>query len=117
MSILIDSIQLPERGRVEIKLDVTAVINTSAEEARKKVGVFVGNEIADLLSAEMPDLLWIEDEAFWRVPVVLSSKTMGRIGKVGALDVSVESGEIRITEEAVGEIEENAQRFAAGAAL
>ena len=117
MSILIDSTDLPERGKVQIKLDMTAVIHISAEEARKKVGGGVGNEIADLLSADTADLVWVSEEAFWRVPVVLSSSSMGRIGRVGALDVSVESGDILATKEAIGEIEENAERFAAGAAL
>ena len=33
MSILIETGNLPERGLLNIKLDVTAVINTTAEEA------------------------------------------------------------------------------------
>jgi hypothetical protein len=73
--------------------------------------------IADLLSAEGPGLVWQENNAYWRVLVALTSRSMGRIGVVGTIDVSVESGELQITVQLIEEIEENAERFAAGAAL
>jgi hypothetical protein len=73
--------------------------------------------IADLLSAEGSGLVWQENNAYWRVPVALTSRSMGRIGVVGTIDVSVESGELQITDQLIEEIEENAERFAAGAAL
>lgn len=117
MTILIETEKLPERGPLNIRLDVSTTINTTAEEARCKVSVFVGNEIADLLSGEVPDLVWQKDGAFWRVPVVLSSKSLGRIGFVGFIDVNVETGELQLSEQTTRSIEENAQRFAAGAAL
>jgi hypothetical protein len=115
--ILIETEKLPERGPLNISLDVTAIINITAEEARRKVSVFAGNEIADLLSGEAPDLVWQKNGAYWRVPVVLSSKSLGRIGLVGFIDVNVETGELQVTGQSTRRIEENAQRFAAGAAL
>ena len=42
---------------------------------------------------------------------------MGRIGVVGTLDVNVETGELIATEQTIRRIQENAQRFAVGAAL
>jgi len=117
MTILIETEKLPERGPLNIRLDVTATINTTAEEARRKVSVFAGNEIADLLSGEAPDLVWQKDGASWRVPVILSTRSLGRIGLVGFIDVNVETGELQLSEQTIRSIEENAQRFAAGAAL
>ena len=117
MSILIESVTLPERGPFNIRLDVATTIKITAEEARRKVGVFAGNMIADLLSAEGPGLVWQENNAYWRVPITLTSRSMGRIGVVGTIDVSVETGELQITDQLIEEIEENAERFAAGAAL
>lgn len=117
MSITIESIKIPERGPINIRLDVTTTINTTAEEARRKVGIYTGNMIADLLSAEAPSLVWHENKAYWRVPVILSSRSVGRIGIVGAIDVDVETGELLITNQLTKDIEENAQRFAVGAAL
>jgi hypothetical protein len=92
-------------------------IKITAEKARRKVSVFVGNIISDLLSAEEPRLGWREDNAYWRVPVALSSRSMGRIGTVGTIDVNVETGELLITDQRIGEIEENARRFVAGAKI
>jgi len=117
MTILIETEKLPERGPLNIRLDVSTTINTTAEEARHRVSVFVGHEIADLLSGEAPDLVWQKSGAYWRVPVVLSSRSLGRIGLVGFIDVNVETGELQLTEQTIRRIEENAQRFAAGAAL
>jgi hypothetical protein len=117
MAIIIESVALPERGPLSIRLDVSATINTTAEEARRKVSVFAGNQIADLLHGEAPGLVWQENVAYWRVPVALSSRSMGRIGIVGSVDVNVETGELQITDRLIEEIEENAQRFATGAAL
>ena len=117
MSILIETEKLPERGPLNIKLDVNATINTTADEARRKVSVYAGNEIADLLSGEAPDLVWQQQGAYWGVRVVLSSRSLGRIGLVGFIDVNVETGELQLTEQTTRRIEENAQRFAAGAAL
>ncbi len=88
-----------------------------SKEARRKVSVFVGNQIADLMSGENPDLIWQKNEAYWRVPVVLSSISLGRTGQVGFIDVNVETGELQITEQITQRIEENAQRFAAGVAM
>ena len=117
MTILIETEKLPERGPFNIRLDVSTTINMTAEEARRKVSVFVGNEIADLLSGETPDLIWLKNGAYWRVPVVLSSRSLGRIGFVGFIDVDVETGELQLREQTTRSIEENAQRFAVGAAL
>lgn len=117
MTILIETEKLPERGSLNLKLNVTATINTTAEEARRKVSVFAGNHIADLISGEAPDLVWQKNGAYWRVPVVLSSRSLGRIGQIGFIDVNVETGELQISEQITRRIEENAQRFAAGVAM
>jgi hypothetical protein len=70
-----------------------------------------------LLSAESPGLVWQEKSAFWRVPVILSSRSMGRIGLVGTIDVNVENGEMQLNDQLIEDIEENANRFAVGASL
>ncbi len=95
----------------------TANIQVTPETARRRVSVFVGNHIADLLHGETPDLVLRENGIFWRVPVVLSSRSMGRIGPVGVIDVDVETGDLSITDQTISEIEAHAQRFAIGAAL
>lgn len=85
--------------------------------ARRRVSVFVGNEIADLLYGEAPDLVLRENGVYWRVPVVLASRSLGRVGNVGVINVNVETGDLNITDQTISELEQNAQRLAASIAL
>ncbi len=117
MSITIETIALPESGPFDFEVKLTTNITVTAAEARHKVSVYVGNHIADLLSGESPSLVWRADKAFWRVPVMLSSQSWGRIGIVGIVDVDVETGELQVSDDNVQEIETNAHRFAASATL
>jgi hypothetical protein len=117
MTVLIETVKLPDSGYVQMDLQLTADIRVPAEAARKRVTVLVGREIADLLYGGPPDLVWQEQGVYWRVPVILASRSLGRIGQVGAIDVAVETGELRLDEEVIAIIEDNAQRLAAGAAL
>jgi len=109
MSITIETIKPPESGPFHLQLDLTADIRITAEKARKKVGVYAGNHIADLLSGEIPNLVWQTEGAFWRVPVVLSSRSRGRIGVVGTIDVAVDTGELTVNETIIEAIRENAR--------
>lgn len=88
----------------------------TAETARRRVSVYVGNQIADLLHGEATELVWRASGVFWRVPVVLSSRSLGRIGPVGAIDVDVESGDLSLSDQTINEIEDRARRFAVSAA-
>ena len=117
MTIMLETIKPPESGLLDIDIHVTADIRVRPEIARRRVSVFVGNQIADLLHGETPDLVLRESGAYWRVPVVLSSCSLGRIGRIGTIDVNVETGELMITDQMMRELELHAQRLAAGAAL
>ena len=56
----------------------------------------------------------IETRRIGCVPVILSSKTLGRIGLVGFIDVNVETGELQLAEKDAQEIEDNARRLSGG---
>jgi hypothetical protein len=112
MAITLETINLPASGPLKLELTLTANIQVVAEKARRLVSVFVGNHISDLLHGEAPDLVLRGDGAYWRVPVILSSRSLGRIGLVGAIDVHVETGELRLNDQIIREIEQSARRFA-----
>jgi len=112
MTVMVETITLPERGRLDIEIKLTANIQITPEVARRQVSVFVGNHIADLLHGEAPDLVLREKGVYWRVPVVLSSRSLGRIGQVGVIDVDVESGELNISDQTISEIENHAHDVA-----
>jgi hypothetical protein len=115
--VTIETVKPPSQGRMDVQLRLTANIQETAEAARRRVSVYVGNEIADLLYGEEPTLVINAAGVFWRVPVVLSSRSWGRIGQVGAIDVNVETGELQVGDESIAEIEDNAGRFATSASL
>lgn len=117
MTVMLETVNLPEIGLLDISIRVTANILITAEAARRRVSVFVGNTIADLLHGETPSLVLRTNGAYWRVPVVLSSRSLGRIGAVGAIDVDVEHGTLDITEQTIREITDYAQRLAVSTAL
>ena len=117
MTILLETIKPPSSAILDVILHVQANIQVSPLSARRLVSVYVGNEIADLLHGDLPDLVIRADGAYWRVPVVLSSPTHGRLGVVGALDVNVETGALQVSNAERSEIERHAERLAASTLL
>lgn len=117
MSLTLETVNIPESGPFSLELKLATNIQITAERARRKVGVYVGNCIADLLSGETPSLVWQQNGAFWRVPVVLTGGRKGRIGTVGTIDVNVETGELQVNSNIIEEIKANARRLAISAAL
>ncbi len=116
-TLMIETVKPPDKGEFRLELNLAADIRVSAEAARKSVSAFVGREIGDLLHGDQPNLVWGAEGVYWRVPVVLSSRSLGRIGVVGAVDVDVESGELMLSDDLLLLLADNAHRLAAGAAL
>lgn len=102
---------LPKTGRLEVNIKVTADVNISAYAARQKVNSFVLSEISYMMHAAEPTLV-LGDRICWRVPVVLSLTSVGDVGKVGAINVDVESGQMHISSQQIAEIEARAQGLA-----
>ena len=117
MTLLIETVTPPQQGRLDINLKFSADIQISSDTARRRVSLFVSHQIADLLHGDTPDLVWREAGAFWRVPVILSAPSKGRIGIAGAIDVDVQTGELIITDELLSNIEIESNRLATNAAL
>ncbi len=117
MTIMVETVAPPEIGQLNLTFNLIANIQITSTKARRLVSVFVGNHIADLLHGEMPNLVVCLDGIYWRVPVILSSLSLGRIGAVGTVDVDVETGDLRVNEQIIKEIKQNARRFASSASL
>ena len=110
MSQVADTIPFPRSGRVQI--NVSGEVNVTAVTARRKVNAFLATHLGNLLLADEPALT-ITDRVVWRVPVDLTNVVDGRIGRVGEVDVDVESGELLLSEEQMTRIEKNALYLAA----
>jgi hypothetical protein len=103
---------LPQTGRLEIDIKVTADVNVSAYSARQKVNSFILSEISYMMHAGEPNLA-IGEMICWRVPVVLSLASYGDIGEVGAIDVNAETGQMYTTPQLITEVSARAEGLAA----
>ena len=113
MNAPVDVLALPtSAGQVQIQVTLSAVVNTSAVTARRKVNAFLATHVGNLLLAAEPALTMTE-RIVWRVPVDVTDPIDGRLGRVGEVDVDVTSGELLLTAEQISELEENALRLTA----
>jgi hypothetical protein len=102
---------LPQTGRLEIDIKVTADVNISAYAAKQKVNSFVLSHISYMMHAGEP-LLVLDERICWRVPVILSLTSKGDRGEVGKIDVDVETGQMYVTPQLITEINAYAEGLA-----
>lgn len=100
-------------AEVEINIRVLATMNITPVVARRKVNVLMLEKIGNLLHGGQP-ALHVADRMYWRVPVILSTPSQGRIGQAGNIDVDVETGEMIVDDKSLEEIAEHARRLLAG---
>ena len=74
-------------------IHLSADINVGAVTAKRQVNALLATHVGNLLLADEPVLV-LADRIVWRVPVDLTAPSMGRLGRVGEVDVDVESGEL-----------------------
>lgn len=111
-SIILTDRPVPETGRLDIEVNISATVSLSAEEARREVNRFVHREISYLMRGDTPSLV-VADRVYWRVPVILTFPSYGPLGTVGNIDVDVETGELKVSADRITEIQRCAQSLAA----
>ncbi len=103
---------LPQTGRLEVDIKVTADVNISAYAAQQKVNNFVLSDISYMMHAGTPELV-VAERICWRVPVMLSLTSQGEVGEVGKIDIDVETGQMYVTPQLITEITARAEGLAA----
>jgi hypothetical protein len=118
MTIELDEI-LPqlEAAQVDISIRVSARLNVTQVAARRKVNVFVLNEIGTGLGGDTPTLVIHNNRLCWRVPVILALPPRGRLGQVGQIDMDAQTGEILVNDQEMRDIADHATRLVAGSPL
>jgi hypothetical protein len=111
-SIILTNRFIPQSGRLDIEVSISATVNLSAEEARRKVNRFVHREISYLMRGDPPSLV-VADRVCWQVPITLAFPSYGPLGTIGSIDVDVETGELDISTARIAEIQHRAQELAA----
>ncbi len=92
MTLILENLMLPERGRVEVKLSFE--IKVTAEEARKKVRRWLHENVTMFVGADDTPTLVVGEKPKWRVIASFTFPTAGRLGDVGTAYVDAESGEM-----------------------
>jgi hypothetical protein len=107
----------PQTAPIQFNFHLVATLNTSADEARRRVNREVVTELGTGLIARDSELVVDEEKVVWRVPIVLSLPELGDLGTVSSIDVDARSG--RLLSEAADRqrIIEQARRLFAGATL
>lgn len=111
MQVELGSITLPSTTNVEIDIKVRAQTQISATAAQRKVSRLVLDRVSNLLCGNPPSLV-VAERLCWRVPVWLGFPKLGLIGKVGEIDVDVETGEMIFDETSLEEMRERADALA-----
>ncbi len=91
MSVILDTYVIPEKGKVELKVNQTFEIKVTAVKARRQVRRWLRDEVSHLLSPDPPTLV-LGERVVWRVPVRIGFPNVGCIGWVGTIEVDVNTG-------------------------
>jgi hypothetical protein len=102
---------LPAAVDLEIGIKLRAQIRVTAFTAQRKVSKLVLDRVSNLLCGNEPTLV-VADRLRWRVPVWLGFRTTGLVGKVGEIDVDMETGEVLFDQRLLDEIAERADVLA-----
>ncbi len=62
-------------------------------------------------------MLTLSERIVWRVPVDLTALPAGRLGRVGEVDVDVETGELLLDDAQITGMREHAHRLVTGSPL
>lgn len=110
------TLTVPHTSQMHINIQLSLDVNVTAVAARRKVNAFLATHVGNLLLADEPALT-ISERVVWRVPVDLTNPVDGRIGRVGEVDVDVETGNIYLTDSQIVVIKENALRLVTSSPL
>ena len=94
----------------DIQISIEATVNIDAQTARRRVTVWLVNEVGNMLVGGAPQLV-IGTKTVWRVPALLTSSQAGILGEVGAVEVDGETGELLINATLSQEILNNVEKF------
>jgi hypothetical protein len=107
----LENMSIPGAADVEIDIRVRARANVTAITAQRKVSRLMLDRVSNLLCGNPPTLV-VGDRLRWRVPIWLGFPGCGLVGKVGEIDVDLETGEMLFTESTLNEIGARADALA-----
>jgi len=114
MTIILERYPIPDSGPLKLSVEISAEIKVSADEARRKVNGFLLNNLSYLTIGERQPELVVGERVCWRVAVNHTLPGFGALGRIGTIDVDVETGELQpISPEQLKEMKHRAKALAA----
>jgi hypothetical protein len=89
---------IQDSQELDIQISVVAKVDIDAKTARRRATAWLVSEVGNMLIGGTPQLV-ISQQTVWRVPVILTSSSVGTVGQVGVLDVDATSGEALVSQE------------------
>ena len=113
MTIILERYPVPDSGPLKLSVEISAEIKVSADEARRKVNGFLLNNLSYLTIGERQPELVVGERVCWRVAVNHTLPGFGALGRIGTIDVDVETGELQpISPEQLKEMKQRAKALA-----
>lgn len=91
-SIIVPVSSTDRADRLQIIIHIQTEV-LSAEVARRRANIWLVENIGNLLRAEAPELV-LGNRLVWRVDVLLTSPSRGRVGLIGRLEVDATTGDV-----------------------
>ncbi len=111
MTVELGTSSIPRWAELEVDIRLRSKVHITALTAQSKVSKLVLDRVGNLLFGDEPSLV-VADRICWRVPVMLAFPSTGPVGKVGEVDVVVETGEVLFDQTLLEEIAERAEALA-----
>ena len=97
-------------GALTVQVAIEATVNVNAKSARRQATIWLASEVGNMLIAGTPQL-FIGQQTVWRVPVLLTSSTIGVVGNVGVVDIDTITGQLLVTDQIKDELLSNVASF------
>ncbi len=107
----LERLNLTEHQLVKVQI-LPPKVQITGQTAQRKVSRFILDELSYLMGGEQPSLIQVEAQLYWRVPVVITYPTHGKLGIVGYIDVDAETGELLPPPGGLDELKRSAQTLA-----
>jgi len=108
--IILTGTGLMDNDQPNFEISVMATVNTSAKDARRQAIHWVVSEVGNMLTVGPPSLI-IGQQTVWRLPVILTSSTIGTVGEVGIVDVDTKTGKVLTDDKIRTQIIENVKHL------
>lgn len=103
---------IQDTSTLSIHIAIEATIEVDAKTAQRNVTRWLVSEVGNMLIGHTPHLV-MNPQPIWRIPVMLTSSTVGLVGEAGFVDVDAHSGQLLLPDTLSEEIRDRVKHLTA----